>query len=122
MDNSHRDLIDPDLFSIGLGLFSIIASGAAFLETRRQRENAERVNRERFRGVWYNARRSLIYFKRTTDEFETYIFEGGYGRRQFHIGAVRLMVEANQHQAMRRMHGQAMTTSQRLADDLDDLS
>lgn len=120
LDENGR--IDPDPFSIGLGLFGIIASGAGFLEARRQRQQAERVDRDRFRGTWYNSRRSLIYFKRITDEFETYMLELGYARREFRIGIVRLSLEPPQHQAMRRMHGQTMQTAQHLADDLDDLS
>lgn len=118
----ENGLIDPDPFTIGLGLFQIIASGAGFLETRRRRQAVESAERGRFRGAWYNARRSLIFFKRTTDEFETYMLEGGYGRQLFRIGVVRLSLQPNQHQAMRRMHGQTMNTAQHLADDLDDLS
>lgn len=50
------------------------------------------------------------------------MLEGGYGRKEFRIGAVRLTLAFHQHQAMKRMHGQAMTTATRLADDLDSLS
>ena len=116
------EFVDPDPFIIGLGILQIVAAGGAFLESRRQRRELQRAQRQQFRATWYAARRSVIFLKRTADEFETYMFEGAYGRRQFRIGAVRLSVNPVQHQAMRRMHGQTMKTAQHLADDLDDLS
>lgn len=122
---SHHDadtLIDPDPFVVGLGLIQIIATGAGFLEARRQRQAVDRLERERFRTAWFQAKRSLIFFKRTTDEFESYVLEGGYGRREFRIGIVRLILDPNQYAAMRRMHGQCMTTANHLADNLADLS
>lgn len=124
--SEHNELdpefVDPDPFIIGLGILQIVAAGGAFLESRRQRRELQRAQRQQFRATWYAARRSVIFLKRTADEFETYMFEGAYGRRQFRIGAVRLSVDPVQHQAMRRMHGQTMKTAQHLADDLDDLS
>ncbi len=119
---TEAEFVDPDPFIIGLGILQIVAAGGAFLESRRQRREMQRAQRQQFRATWYAARRSVIFLKRTTDEFETYMFEGAYGRRQFRIGAVRLSVDPVQHQAMRRMHGQTMKTAQHLADDLDDLS
>ncbi len=113
---------DPDPFSIGLGLIQIIAAGGAFLETRRRRQATEQGQRDRFRASWYQAKRSLIFFKRTADEFETYMLEGGYSRKEFRIGVVRITLDDRQHQAMRRLHGQTITTAGHLADDLDDLS
>ena len=50
------------------------------------------------------------------------MLEGGYGRREFRIGIVKLVLDPYQHTAMRRMHGQCMTTANHLADDLDSLS
>lgn len=116
------ELSDPDPFVIGLGLLQIAAAGGAFLESRRRRQAVEQAERNAFRSAWYQARRTLIYFKRTADEFETYMLEEGYGRREFRIGAVRLTLDRRGHQAMRRMHGQTMNTAQHLADNLDDLS
>ncbi len=116
------ELVDPDPFSIGLGLFSIIASGVAFLETRRSRQFVEQSQREHFRAAWFQSRRSLIFFKQAVDEFETYMLEDAYGRKAFRIGSVRLMVTRGRHQSMRRLHGQTMTTANYMADNLDDLS
>ena len=121
-DPLDNELSDPDPFVIGLGLLQIAAAGGAFLENRRRRQAVEQAERLRFRTAWYQARRSLIYFKRTADEFETYMLEEGYGRREFRIGAVRLTLDRRGHQAMRRMHGQTMNTAQHLADNLDELS
>lgn len=121
-NDMDSEFVDPDPFIIGLGILQIVAAGGAFLESRRQRRELQRAQRQQFRATWYAARRSVIFLKRTADEFETYMFEGAYGRRQFRIGAVRLSVDPVQHQAMRRMHGQTMKTAQHLADDLDDLS
>ena len=122
MSEQATDLVDPDPFSIGLGLLQIISAGASFLEARRQRQLIEQGQAERFRSAWFQSKRSLIFFKRTADEFETYMLEGGYARRAFRIGSVRLYVDRHQHQALRRLHGQTMTTASHLADDLDDLS
>lgn len=50
------------------------------------------------------------------------MLEDGYARRSFRIGEVRLSVDFGRHKAMRRLHGQVMTTAQFMADNLDDLS
>lgn len=114
--------IDPDPFAVGLGLIQVIAAGITFLEARRQRQVIQQGQRDDFRSAYFQAKRSLIFFKRASDEFETYMLEGGYSRREFRIGAVRIIVDPQQHQAMRRLHGQIMTTANHMADNLDDLS
>ena len=116
------EFLDPDPFAIGLGLIQIISAGATFLEARRQRQQVEQGQRDRFRATYYESKRSLIFFKRTADEFETFMFEGGYARKSFRMGSIRISLEPRQHHAMRRLHGQAMTTANHLADDLDELS
>jgi hypothetical protein len=78
--------------------------------------------RARFSAAWFDAKRSLIFFKRTTDEFETYMLEWGYARREFRIGIVKLTLDQPQKHALRRLHGQAMNTANHIADNLDDLS
>jgi Arc/MetJ family transcription regulator len=115
-------LIDPDPFTIGLGIFSAMAGGGAFLETRRQREYVQQQGRDAFRGAWFAARRTLIHFKGQVDEFETYMLEDGYGRKSFRIGAVRLEVDRTRHKALRRLRGQVLVTASHMGDDIDDLS
>lgn len=122
MERAADAQVDPDPFTIGLAIFSAVAGGGAFLEARRQRQGAERQNREAFRGAWYNARRTVIFFKRSVDEFETYLLEEGFGRRAFRIGSVRLVVDSQRHRALRRLRGQAFTTANIIGDNLDDLS
>ncbi|HEV2889215.1 MAG TPA: hypothetical protein VGX28_02475 [Frankiaceae bacterium] len=122
LDTTERPGVDPDPFSIGIALFSAMAGGAAFLETRRSRTNLEQAQRRAFRAAWFETRRSLIFFKRGIDEFETYMLEDGYGRRAFRIGAVRLVVDPHRKHQMRRLRGQALQTASHLGDDLDDLS
>jgi len=112
---------DPDPFTIGIGIFAALAGGGAFLETRRQRQLAERQHRDRFRAAWFNAKRALIYFGRNIDEFETYMLEDNYGGRSFRIGAVRLTVDADRHRSLRRLKGQTMTTANVMSDVIDDL-
>jgi hypothetical protein len=119
---SDSEVIDPDPFSIGLGIFAAIAGGGAFLESRRQREILQDQQRGAFRGAWFAARRSLIHFKQQIDEFETYMLEDGYGQQEFRIGAVRLVVDRGRHHSMRRLRGQTLVTANRLGDDMDDLS
>lgn len=112
---------DPDPFTIGLGIFAALAGGGAFLETRRQRQLAERQHRDRFRSAWFNAKRALIYFGRNIDEFETYVLEDNYGGKSFRIGSVRLTVDADRHRSLRRLKGQTMTTANVMSDTIDDL-
>lgn len=114
--------VDPDPFTIGIALFSAVAGGAAFLETRRTRVNQEQAQRRAFRAAWFDTQRSLIYFRRSVDEFETFMREDGYTRRPFRIGVVRLSVEPRRKQQMRRLKGQALVTANTLSDNLDDLS
>lgn len=116
------ELIDPDPFTIGLGIFSAMAGGGAFLETRRSREHVQQQSRDAFRAAWFRARRTLIHFKSQVDEFETYMLEDGYGRNAFRIGAVRLEIDRGRHQSLRRLRGQALVTASHMGDDLDDLS
>lgn len=114
--------LDPDPFTIGLAIFSAVAGGGAFLEARRQRQGAERQQRDAFRTAWFNSRRTVIFFKRGVDEFETYLMEEGFGRKAFRIGSVRLFVDKQRHHALRRLRGQTFTTATLIGDNLDDLS
>jgi hypothetical protein len=98
-------IVDPDPFVVGLGLIQVMAAGGAFLEARRQRQTMETSARNDFRKAWYDSRRSLIYFRRTADEFETHIFEEGFGRRAFRIGVVRLQLDFTKHKSIRRLLG-----------------
>jgi hypothetical protein len=116
------DFADPDPFTIGLGIFSILAGGGAFLEARKQREIAQDAQHGAFRQAWFQARRTLIFFKGQIDEFETFILEDTYGQRQFRIGAVRLTVDAGRRRQMRRLRGQTLITANHMGDNLDDLS
>src|SRR5437867_711228 len=123
-DLLHADdeAVDPDPFTIGLGLFTALASGGAFLEQRRQREIIEGARQGEFRAAWFAARRTLLFFKHQIDEFETYMLEDNYGQRQFRIGAVRLMVDAGRRHQMRRLRGQTLMTASHMGDNIDDLS
>lgn len=121
-EQADNELIDPDPFTIGLGIFGALAGGGAFLETRRQRQIMQNQGRDAFRGAWFGARRTLIHFKGQVDEFETYMLEDGYGRSAFRIGAVRLEVDRGRHKALRRLRGQVHVTASHMGDDLDDLS
>ena len=114
--------VDPDPFTIGLGIFAAIAGGGAFLEARRQRELLQEQERNTFRSAWFSARRTLIHFKQQIDEFETYMFEDGYGRKEFRIGAVRLSVDVGRRKALRRLRGQTLMTANFMGDHLDELS
>jgi hypothetical protein len=121
-DSAPAAGVDPDPFTIGISIFSAMAAGAGFLEARRVRQRDEQIDYRAFRSAWFNARRSLIFFKRSVDEFETYMFEDGYSRRAFRIGSVRLTIDGHRKQQMRRLKGQALTTANTLSDNLDDLS
>lgn len=122
MELESSQAVDPDPFTIGLGIFGAVAGGGAFLESRRQRRLMKEQQRGAFHGAWYAARRTLIHFKQQVDEFETYMLEDGYGKREFRIGVVRLSVDRGRHHALRRLRGQTLVTASRLGDNLDDLS
>ena len=83
---------------------------------------AERREQDRFRSAWFAARRTVIYFRRQTEEFETYVLGDNFGRKAFRIGSVRLTVDANRHHALRRLKGQTLQTANFMADTLEDLS
>ena len=117
-----EETVDPDPFSIALGIFGIIASGGAFLEARRQRQFMERQQQQSFRSAWFAAQRTLIHFKQVVDEFETYMLEDNYGGQALRIGIVHLTVDRGRHQALKRLHGQSMTTANFMADNLNSLS
>ncbi|HEU0131135.1 MAG TPA: hypothetical protein VFQ85_09115 [Mycobacteriales bacterium] len=114
--------VDPDPFGIGIAIFAAMVSGASFLETRRQTAVLQQQQRAAFRSAWFDARRSVIFFKRAVDEFETFVLEDGYARRSFRVGAVRLVVDARRGQQLRRLRGQALTTANTIGNDLDRLS
>ena len=114
--------IDPDPFGIGIGLLATIAGGASFLETRRQSQFLQEQQRRQFRAAWFEARRSVIFFKRTIDEFETYVIEESFGRRAFRIGSVRLTVTARRARDLQMLRGHTLVTARRLGDQLDELS
>ena len=114
--------IDPDPFGIGIGIFAAMVSGASFLETRRTNTFMQQQQRAAFRSAWFASRRSVIYFKRSLDEFETYILEDGYGRRAFRVGSVRLTVDSQRAHQLKRLRGQTLTTAHNLGNDLDGLS
>ena len=114
--------VDPDPFSIGLGLIAVLAAAGGYLEARRRRRVDEQSQRTEFRAAWFRARRSLIFFQQALSEFETYVLEEGFGRRSFGIGSIRLELDAGRHQALRRLHGQTMTTANFAADNFDELS
>lgn len=114
--------VDPDPFGIGIGIFAAMVSGAQFLEARRQTQYLQQQQQAAFRTAWFEARRSLIFFKRTVDEFETYVIEDGYGRKAFRVGSVRLVVTARRANEMKRLRGRALHSATRLGDDLDELS
>lgn len=114
--------IDPDPFTIGLGIFAIIISGGGYLEARRQREFIERQAQESFRRAWFEARRTLIHARRAIEEFATYVGEDGYGARAFTFGSVKLTLDRGRAEELRRLHANALTTAKYMADNVDTLA
>jgi hypothetical protein len=80
VERASSPAVDPDPFTIGLGIFGAVAGGGAFLESRRQRRLMQEQQRGAFRGAWYAARRTLIHFKQQVVELETYMLDwyGGF--------------------------------------------
>jgi hypothetical protein len=113
--------VDPDPFAIGMGILGILFGGGAYLEARRQRQFVERNSREQFRKAWFDARRTLIHARRVIEEFATYVEEDEFGTQQFAFGRVRLTIDINRAQQLRRLHGNAHVTAEHLADNLDAL-
>ncbi len=118
----RADLVDPDPFTIGLAVFQLIAAGATFLEQRHASHITEGAERQRLRAAWFSARRSMIFFVRQVEEFESYILEEHFQEAPFRIGSTRLFLGDRRKQTLQRLRGQVMTTAIRLGDDLDELS
>jgi hypothetical protein len=114
--------IDPDPFAIAFGILSVVFAGGAYLEQRRQREVQEEQGRAEFRRAWYESRRTLIHARRVVEEFATYVSEDRLGTTEFLFGKVRLTVDRGRANQLRRLHGNAHTTAQNLADNLDAIS
>ena len=116
------DLIDPDPFAIAFTLLAIVFAGGSYLETRRQTDFMESRVREDFRRAWFDSRRTLIHARRVTEEFATYAAEDKFGTVQFLFGNVKLTIDKGRAQQLRRLHGNAHTTAEHMADDLDRLA
>ncbi len=116
------ELVDPDPFAIGFALLSLLFSGGAYLEQRRQRMLTQQQRTGEFRTSWFSARRTLIHARRVVEEFATYVAEDGYGGQEFLFGRARMNFTRDRVDALRRLHGNAQNTASHMADDLDALS
>jgi len=96
-------------------------AGGSYLEARKQNNQAGAQARVDFRKAWFDARRTLIHARRIVEEFNTYVAEDNFGRVQFGFGNIRLMIDRGRAQQLRRLHGNAHTTAEHMADDLDRL-
>ena len=119
---STPELVDPDPFAIGFALLSLLVSGGAYLELRRNRILTENQRTGEFRQTWFQARRTLIHARRVVEEFATYVAEDGYGRQQFLFGRARMNLPRERVDQLRRLHANALTTASYMADNLDALS
>jgi hypothetical protein len=120
--DEDKPQIDPDPFGIAFALLSLIFAGGCYLETRRNRQYLERQAKEDFRKIWFRAKRTLIHAKRITEEFATHVQEEAFGEANFVFGTIKLTIDQDKAQQLRRIHGNAQTTAMHMADDLDDLS
>jgi hypothetical protein len=114
--------IDPDPFSVGITILSLIFAGGSYLEARRANALAGSQARQDFKAAWYDSRRTLIHARRIVEEFNTYVSEDNFGRIEFGFGKVRLQIDRGRAQQLRRLHGNAHTTAEHMADDLDRLA
>jgi hypothetical protein len=119
---SADDAIDPDPFAIGFTILGILFAGGSYLETRRQHAFIETQAQNEFRRAWFECRRTLIHARRVVEEFATYVAEDNFGTREFIFGKVRLTVDTGRAQQLKRLHGNAHTTAEHMADDLDRLA
>ena len=120
--HSSPELVDPDPFAIGFALLSLLVSGGAYLELRRNRILTENQRTGEFRQTWFQARRTLIHARRVVEEFATYVAEDGYGEQQFLFGRARLNLTRDRVDQLRRLHANSLTTASYMADNLDALS
>src|SRR3954467_15557270 len=110
--------IDPDPFSVGITILSLMFAGGSYLEARKQNNQAGAQARVDFRKAWFDARPTLIHARRIVEEFNTYVAGANFGRVQFGFGNIRLMIDRGRAQQLRRLHGNAHTTAEHMADDL----
>lgn len=94
-----------------------------FLRPGDSAKSLSRRDRDAFRAAWYDCRRSVVHLKRNVDEFETYLLEEGFGRKEFRVGSVRLLFgEEHRQRGIRRLQSQVYTTAHVLGDNMDGLS
>lgn len=94
--SDERQVIDPDPFSVALGIAGAIAGTAAWLETRRQRRGAESRAHQEFRASWFACRRSVEFLAHSIEEFAIFADERDIRREPLHFGSVRIRFETRQ--------------------------
>ena len=126
-ESSHRpsrtsSAVDPDPFSIGLGLLEVLFAGATYLEARSQGMLRRGDGVDRFRQKWFSAQRTLINARRTVEEFSTYVQEYGYGDHVFLFGRVKLILNRGRVNQLRALQADILRTVIQMARNLDSLS
>ena len=108
-----RPDIDPDPFTIGIGVFTAMVSGVGWLEMRRQTKQSDERDRNAFRAAWFTSRRAVIGFRGLLDEF---------GARSFRLGVVRLVLDGGRARDLWRLRDRAWDVGRELGSSLDALS
>jgi hypothetical protein len=121
-DSAIDPNIDPDPFSIAFAILGLIFAGGSYLEIRRQSDFLERQAKEAYRKAWFHAKRTLIHARRVIDEFATYATEDEFINKEFLFGKVKLTMDTDRAQELRRLHGNTLITATHMADSLDDIS
>lgn len=117
------EVIDPDPFSVGIGIFGAVAGAGAWLEARRQRADSENKSRQDYRAAWFACVRSVDFLDSSIREFATYIAEESVGTRPFHFGSVRIgFVNRRTREGFARLSRQVDITKANLTENFDKLS
>ncbi len=124
--------IDPDPFTIGMGVMMLIFTAGTYLEARRSsaalaalRQHADtRVSqdRSRFRTRWYRARQAVLTARELTEEYQDFIRYQGIEDYGFRFGEARLILSRAHVNAIKGLSRRMSRATNDLANHIDDLS
>ncbi|MBF6460177.1 hypothetical protein IU433_14140 [Nocardia puris] len=123
MTTAPEEVIDPDPFSIGLGIFGAACGAAAWLEARRARLSEAARERNEFRSAWFRCHRSVNFLDATLKEFSTHVHEQEISSRSFLFGSVRIgFRDRNDPASFARLSRQVDTTKSNITENFNNLS
>ena len=121
--------IDPDPFTIGMGVMMLVFTAGTYLETRRSSANLASIRgaltqetHRRFRTRWYRARQAVLTARELTEEYQEFIRYQGIEDYEFRFGAARLNLRRRRVNDMKGLCKRMGRATSDLATHIDNLS